>query len=169
MADPPDCSHLLIIQDDVEISRGFVPALKQIAEAQPNIPVCLFLARFPRDTRPRPEAAMKMGRRYVQLPRRNFLPIVAVLWPIAKLREFAEWAEENPHLMGNSDPRSDDAMGGRWKLRTNQTVYATVPSLVEHPDREPSTIGKQAMWGKDRSRCAVFLAEDATDFDWSQP
>lgn len=169
MTDPPKCSHLLILQDDVELALNFVPAIRQIAAAHDDAPVCLFLARFPRDTQPRVEQAMKMGRRYLRLSRRSFLPVVAVLWPIAKLREFDEWTTENPHMPGVREPRSDDAMGGRWKMATNQNVYATTPSLVEHPDRTPSTIGKTAMWGKDRARIAAFFAEDAGKYDWSLP
>lgn len=112
---------------------------------------------------------MKMGRRYVQLSHRSFMPIVAVLWPREKLLEFAEWAEENPGLPGQREPRSDDAMAGRWKMMNRQTVLACVPSIVEHPDEVPSTIGKMAHWGKDKGRVAAFIADDALDFDWSMP
>jgi hypothetical protein len=166
MADPPDCDHLLIVQDDVVPVPGFRDALATIAR---DVPVCLYLARYPRDTKPQAAMAMRMNRRYVQLSWRSFMPIVAVLWPMEKLVEFAQWAEDNPYLMGRTDPRSDDAMAGRWKLQTRQTVFACVPSIVEHPDTEPSTIGKTAMWGKDRGRCAAFLADDAGKYDWSMP
>ncbi len=163
---PPECDHLLIVQDDVIIVPGTIDVLGKIAR---DVPVCLYLARFPRDTKPRVEQAMTMGRRYIRLSPRSFMPIVAVLWPIEKLREFWEWGTDNPHLPGQREPRSDDAMAGRWKMLTRQEVLATVPSLVEHPDKEPSTIGLTAMWGKDRARCAQFLADDARDFDWSMP
>jgi hypothetical protein len=166
MENPPDCDHLLIVQDDAMPVVGIVDVLGIVAR---DVPVCLYLARFPRDTKPRVEQAMKMGRRYIRLSQRSFMPIVAVLWPIAKLVEFNEWGIENPHLPAQREPRSDDAMAGRWKMITRQEVLATVPSLVEHPDREPSTIGKTAMWGNDRGRCAQFLAGDAREYDWTMP
>lgn len=144
-------------------------AIPLIAAANPDVPVCLFISRLPRDTKPRVEQAMKMNRRYVTLSLRSFMPVVATLWPRAKAIEFMEWADEHPYLPGNRDPRSDDAMGGRWKMLTRQQVLATVPSLFEHPDREPSLIGRRAMWGQDRGRVAAFFAQDALDFDWSQP
>lgn len=169
MSDLPDKGHMLIIQDDAFPVPGFIPAVHQIGQAHPDTPVCLYLARFPRDTKPRVEAALKMGRRYVRLSQRSFMPIVAVLWPVAKLREFAEWGTDNPHLPGQREPRSDDAMAGRWKMITRQEVLAAVPSIVQHPDEEPSTIGLTAMWGKDRARCAQFLADDASEYDWSMP
>ena len=109
---------------------------------------------------------MKSGQRYVDLTWRSFLPVVAVLWPRQKAEEFLAWADEHPQLPGQREPRSDDAMGGRWKMLTRQTVRATVPSLVEHPDMEPSLIGRRAMWGKDKGRVAMFLAEDALDYEW---
>jgi hypothetical protein len=146
-----------------------VLGIEQIAAAQPDVPVCLFLARLPRDTKPRVEQAMKMNRRYVVLSQRSFMPVVATLWPRAKAVEFMEWAAANPYLPGTREPRSDDAMAGRWKMLTRQQVFATVPSLFEHPDREPSLIGRRAMWGQDRGRCAAFLADDASVFDWSMP
>jgi NAD-dependent oxidoreductase involved in siderophore biosynthesis len=109
---------------------------------------------------------MKANVRYITLNWRSFLPVVAVLWPRAKAEEFKEWADEHPTLPGQREPRSDDAMGGRWKMLTRQTVKATVPSLVEHPDQVPSLIGRRAMWGKDRGRVAAFLAADGLEYEW---
>lgn len=166
MKNPPNCSHLLIVQDDVVPAPGMVEVLDQIAR---DVPVCLFLARLPRDTHPRVEQAVKMNRRYIRLSQRSFMPVVAVLWPIEKMIEFDGWTEENSYLPGQREPRSDDAMAGRWKMINRQEVLATVPSLVEHPDVEPSTIGKVARGGLDRSRTAAFFAADAREYDWSMP
>ncbi len=165
---PPKSTHLCIVQDDAFPCDNFAPALKAVAEAHPDHPVCLFLARLPREASSKAEMAMKRNKtqRYVQLSWRNFMPIVAVLWPRPKAVEFLEWASENPHLPGQREPRSDDAVAGVWKMRERQTVWATVPSLVEHPDMEPSLIGKRAAWGKDKNRCALFFAEDGTAYDW---
>ncbi len=166
MKNPPDCSHLLIVQDDVVPVPGLPDVLGEIAK---DVPVCLFISRLPRDTKPRIDAAMKMGRRYVQLSQRSFMPVVAVLWPVEKMVEFDAWTEENSYLPGQREPRSDDAMAGRWKMINRQIVFATVPSIVQHPDVEPSTIGRTARNGLDRGRCAAFLADDARDYDWSMP
>ncbi len=165
IAHPPDCTHLLIVQDDVLPCRNFAVAVEQIAAAKTSTPVCLFHGRLPNDSKPRPAAAIKMNRRYVTLSWRTFLPVVAVLWPIAKLEEFRLWAEDNPTLPGQREPRSDDAMGGRWKMRTRQTVLATVPSLVEHSLATPSVVGND----RKGSRVAAFLAADGLDYDWSMP
>lgn len=146
---------------------GFAKAVGEIAACNEN-PVCLFLGQLPRDTTPRPAQAMKMNRRYVRVSWRSFMPIVAVLWPIEKLIEFREWTEEFPYLPGTREPRSDDAMAGRWKMVTKQTVLATVPSIVQHADEVESTVGLRAQWGA-AGRVAAFLADDASQFDWSMP
>jgi len=167
MTDIPRCKHLLIVQDDVQIADNFVPALHDIARTKPDDPVCLFLAKLPRDVSHEAAKAMKYGQRYVRVNWRSFLPIVAILWPTVKLREFRDWALANPGLPGQRIPRSDDAMGGRWKMVNRQTVWATVPSIVEHPDIEPSTIGTRASAGRDRGRVAWLFARDAMRYDWT--
>lgn len=165
MADPPDCTHLLIVQDDATPCENFAAALEQVAHKVPDAPVCLFLGSQPRDASKRLRDAVRLKRRYVTLPWRGFMPVVAVLWPRPKLEEFKLWSEQNPQLVGR-EPRSDDAMAGMWKIRTRQTVVATVPSLVDHPDTEPSLIGTKQHWGREGRR-AVYLAADALEYDWS--
>ncbi len=167
----PKQGHLLIVQDDVTLAPNFVPAVEQIAATHPDTPICLFLSRLPRDASVKAGHAMRQNRRYVNISWRGFLPVVALLWPVDKARDFREWVEQNPRLPGVriGDPRSDDAMGGRWKMATRQTVLACVPSIVEHPDMVESTIGRTPQWGKDKNRVAAFLADDALDYDWSGP
>lgn len=166
LTDIPDCSHLLIVQDDAVPVPSFAAALGAIAASNPDAPVCLYLSRLPRDASRKADLAMKARQRYITLSWRSFLPVVAVLWPRHKALEFKQWADDHPTLPGQREPRSDDAMGGRWKMVTRQTVRATVPSIVEHPDEVPSLIGRRAQWGKDKGRVAHLLAADALDYDW---
>ncbi len=100
---------------------------------------------------------------------RSFLPIVAVLWPREKAEEFLKWTQDGALLPGvRGEPRSDDAVAGRWKMVTRQTVYACVPSIIEHPDTAESTIGKRSRNSRAAARVAAFIAEDAGAYDWSQ-
>ena len=161
---PAGPSHFLVIQDDAIPCRNFAPALEEIAAAN-DVPVCLFLARLPRRTSTDATKALKANRRYVTLFIRDFVPVVAVLWPRAKAQEFMAWAQ-NAKLPGQPNPRSDDAVVGRWMMTTRQEIRATCPSLVEHPDMEASVIGRQPAWGKDPGRVALHLAEDALAYDW---
>ena len=165
---PSGISHLLVIQDDTTVCRNFAPALRLIAESNPNTPVVLFLARLPRRISHMALLATKKRQVYLdaQLRSNDFLPVVAILWPVEKAREFLAWAEANPHKLGHKDPRSDDAVGGRWASLTKQPIRFTLPSLVEHPDLEPSLIGRQPAWGKDSGRVAMFFAEDGLAYEW---
>ena len=167
----PRCKHILILQDDVVLARNFAAGLEQIARAKPDVPVCLFLARLPRDASARAQRAFRQGRPFVEISLRSFMPVVAVLWPRDKLIEFREWAKENPKFpgVGAGEPRSDDAMAGRWKMIERQRTVACVPSIVEHPDTEPSTIGRRPMWGRDKGRVAELFAVDALEHDWLRP
>lgn len=166
---PHACTHLLIVQDDTVPSPRFAKAVRQIAKAQPDVPVCLFLGRLPRDASVEATRALQDDRRYVRLSWRSFMPIVAVLWPRHKAEEFIEWTQTNAVMPGiRGEPRSDDAVGGRWKSVTRQTVLACVPSIIEHPDEVDSTIGKRSRHSKAAARVAALIAEDAGAYDWSK-
>ena len=65
LADPPDCSHLLIVQDDAVPCRGFTAAVEQVALANPDTPVCLFISREARNSR----IALMSPSRAIGLPR----------------------------------------------------------------------------------------------------
>jgi GR25 family glycosyltransferase involved in LPS biosynthesis len=158
-------THLCILQDDVTVAENFAPALEQIAASNPDTPVCLFLARLPRRTSVEATRALKDGRRYVDLHFRDFCPVVGMLWPVEKARHLMEW-QKTARFPGKLPPRSDDAVVGHWMRHSKQTIRACVPSIVQHPDMEPSLIGRKPAWGKDSGRVALHLAEDALDYLW---
>lgn len=166
---PSYAKHLLVIQDDAHVCHNFAPAIEQIALSNPDTPVVLFLARLPRRIANMALHATKKRQVYLdcQLRSNDFLPVVAILWPVEKAQEFLVWTQANPHKLGHKDPRSDDAVGGRWASLTKQTVRFTIPSLVQHPDQVPSLIGRRASWGKDSGRVAQYFCEgDPLDFSW---
>jgi len=111
--------------------------------------------------------AFDAGERYVPIWWREFMPVVAVLWPIQKVREFLLWAE-NARLPGEPNPRSDDAVLGYWMRKTHQIVLASVPSLVQHDDSQPSVKrGPGDRRPQDVSRPAYMLTEDAAIYEWT--
>lgn len=164
----PNCTHLLVLQDDVTVCRNLPLAVERIAA---DIPVVLFLARLPRRVSTLALREAKRGRHYIdtQLRINEFMPACAVLWPKAKAEEFMAWAEANPHKLGHPFPRSDDGVMGRWSALSHQRIRFLYPSLVEHPDREVSVIGRKAHWGKDPGRVALhYIGEDdPLEIDWS--
>lgn len=149
-----DCTHALIVQDDAVACRNLVPALHRIAEAVPDLPVCLFLPMVQVTKRDALRAAQE-GRCFVDIVPRGFLPVVAVLWPKEKAMHFLEWSKRAPELRRMNgqtvEHRSDDAMGYLWMRTQRQRAVATIPSLVQHPDDVPSTIAK-----RNTGRTALF-------------
>lgn len=159
---PTEASHILVIQDDTLVCRNFGQAVHEVAQANPHTPVCLYLGGLPaRTAREAKKVMMSRRGNYVQIAMRDFVPVVAVLWPTEKAREFISWAGETAHsLPGTPKPRSDDAVVGAWARWTKQTVLATVPSLVQHPDDVASTIKRRNHSGRDRGRTALFWIGD---------
>jgi hypothetical protein len=167
LSDPPDCSHLLVVQDDVQICSNFAPALERIVASRPENPISLFLARLPEVAAKDATRAMKANQRYIRLRSRAFVPVVALLWPIEESQDFLEFVSDTggPRL---ASKRSDDAAVWQWMANRRKAVYVTCPSLVEHPDNVPSTIGRRARWGKDKGRVALFYIgeQDPLELEW---
>lgn len=150
------------------MSLHFSAAVEQIAETNPDTVTVLYLSWLPRRLSRLALAAQTKGQRYIttEFRQMEFMPVVGVLWPKHKAREFLRWTETNPRRLGHKQPRSDDHVAGRWATFTKQTVRFTVPSIVQHPDEEKSLIGRKAHWGKDKGRTALLFAEDASVFSW---
>jgi hypothetical protein len=166
---PPDCTHLLIVQDDTVACRNLPRAAEAIARVEPDVPVCLFLGLLPMRTRAEALRAGKRGERFVTVHPGDFLPVVAVMWPVAKAAEFLSWGSDPNRLRQRNgkvfEERSDDAMGGRWMRQTRQRVVATIPSLIEHPDDVISTIARS-----NSGRTALFwhgVEWDALSIEWA--
>ncbi len=158
----PDCSHVLIIQDDAQPVPGFSEALERIAERWPHIPVILWLSAIPAACAGRARRA-KAKQRYIPLGPTNIVPLVAVLWPRAVAEEFAQWAEAASRLT-----RADDGNAARWARQTRQEFMVAVPSIVEHDDFTPTVKGgdRKESHGRSRDRVALLLAEDAGVYEW---
>lgn len=146
--DPTNPTHVLVLQDDASVCRNFAEAVSRIASSHPDVPVSLFLAHDPRVVAGELLKAAKAGEPYFLYRVSKFVPAVALLWPVAKARDFLGWARSGVRLPGSPlpgggiDVRSDDAVIGDWHRRTQQRILCTSPSLVEHEPHVVSTIGK---------------------------
>ncbi len=165
---PPDATHVAVLQDDTVAAPGLVDALPEVAAAHPDNVICLFLGGYPRRTAALAARAAQQGKRFCRVHPNDLLPVVATMWPRAKAEHLLAWAKENPLKLGHRDPKSDDAVTTRWMRLNHETAYCTVPSLVQHPDDVPSTIGRRARAGEDRNRvAAVWDPEfDAREVTW---
>jgi hypothetical protein len=95
------------------------------------------------------------------------VPVVAVLWSREAAVDLLDWTSSN-RLPGDPRPRSDDAVVGRWARQTRQTVLATTPSLVQHPDEERSLVGRRHGAGRIEWRVAhAYIGDDdPLTLDW---
>jgi hypothetical protein len=165
LTDLPDCTHVLVIQDDAIPVPGFADALPLVAQANPNTPVCLWMSAVPASCAGRVRRALmrKNPPRYMPLGPSNILPLVAVLWPRALAQAFLEWSETSTRIT-----RADDGNAARWAKQTRQEVMVAVPSICEHDDFTPSVKGgdRKESQGKASDRVALFLADDARVYEW---
>lgn len=162
LQDLPDCSHVLIIQDDAITVPGFAEVLPLIAETHPNTPVCLWMSAIPAAAAARARRAWGK-QRYIPLGPAPFVPLVAVLWPQGVASQFAWWAGSASRLT-----RADDGNAARWAKQTKTEFMVCVPSIVEHDDFTPTVKGgtRKESHGRSRDRVALLLAEDARDYEW---
>lgn len=167
---PADATHVVVLQDDTIACRNFPPAVERIAAEWPDHVVCLFLGGAPRRTASLARRAQANGRSYCRLHPNDFVPVVATMWPVQKAESLLSWTCDNPARLGHVDPRSDDAVAGRWMRYNREQVVCTVPSLVQHPDDVPSTIGRKHRAGEDVNRVAALWigADDPLALDWSR-
>ena len=162
---PEGYSHLLVLQDDVRVCENFGEAVRRVASHNASVPVSLFLMPLP----------LRIGRLAIReakaqnlyfdahLRINEFCPVVGLLWPVEKAREFLEWVEENPRRLGHPNPRSDDSVVGKWAANTQQTIRFTIPSLVEHMGDQPSVKGGQTPASRMK---AIWFAEDGSQYNW---
>ena len=166
---PDKFTHIAILQDDTIACRNLAAALPLVADAHPDKVICLFLGGAPRRTATLAHRAHAQGLHFTRLHPNDFLPVVATMWPREKAESLLTWAEENPLKLGHREPRSDDAVAGRWMKFNREQVVCTVPSLVQHPDDHPSTIGRRHSAGADSQRVAALWDPDfdPLSVDWT--
>ena len=162
-----DFTHAVVIQDDGIVCNNFPLAVSRVIEAVPDNPVCLFLPMVSA-TKRQAMLAGKAGHHFVELLPRGFMPVVGVIWPKKQALDFLSWSATSPALVRRNgeriEHRSDDAMAHLFAKVTRVKVFATIPSLVQHPDDAPSTISR-----KPGGRTALFWHGDNWDpltVDW---
>jgi len=101
----------------------------------------------------------------VSLPRFSWFPAVAVAWPVRLIAPLLEYVDQQPWAQTH---RADDEIIGRFLRHHGETPYATVPSLVDHPDDVPSLIGTRHRGGLNPARVVACWVGDcpADEINW---
>lgn len=143
-------THLVILQDDVTVCADFDVAVGRVLTAYPDRMVALFVAGAPPASARRAVRASAAGAPIVELCAGDWVPTVALAWPVKDAAEFARYLTRV-----DEEHWADDPIVGGWVRRTRRSVLATVPSIVQHPDVEPSFFKKKAAAGRNRYRVAA--------------
>lgn len=169
LEEPIETTHRAILQDDVKLCRNFGAALERVVQARPENPIVLFVGGQPREAVLRLSKACEAGSPFASLPRHQWVPAVAVVWPTSAIPSMLDFvAAQNWPV----EFRADDEILGRATRAIGIEVVATIPSLVEHPDVVESVVARRrAMGGLNTDRVAWCFADDADvdplDVEWS--
>jgi len=164
---PPDATHLVVIQDDATPCVSFQEAATAALSARPDDVVLFFVAGRPWAHARAVLDACTKGLSWVPITNQHWCPAICVGWPVRHVQPILDWVERQ-----NYPPmfRADDEILGRYLQAHAVWPLATVPSLVEHEDMEPSLLDTQKTWqGMDEGRvaaCWIHPDCDPLSIDW---
>lgn len=134
----PDATHLLIVQDDALLVPRFHERLAEHVALKPDDVLCCYVPNQPAYMARAVHAAFGMGRRFAQLPNGMFCPLVCTCWPLDDAADVLVWEDTVEH---SRQRRCDDAQISRWLRRRRRFALGIVPSLADHDEVTPSTLG----------------------------
>lgn len=165
---PEWATHALVVQDDARPCAHFPAAAARAAAARPDVVVVFCVCGSPRRTSQAIREAHAAGEHWapVSLNVSNvFCPVIATSIPTRMITPLLAFSD-SPAMRRQTG--SDDHIVGAYLRHAGEQAWATVPSLVDHPDDQPSLIGKPHMFGRNTARAAaVFIGDrDPLAIDW---
>jgi hypothetical protein len=150
---PKWATHRIVIQDDVWLCDGFREKAETAIAEHPTAFMAFFVPAVAACGGNRMTHALKKRERYANISGVTTTPVVALSWPVVHIEAFLRYCG----LPMWEKQRGDDKVVGYFVKKNRLTVLATVPSLVEHPDVEPSLVRGQNFNGKSRIRKAAYF------------
>jgi hypothetical protein len=154
---PEDASHMLVLQDDARLCERFATRVIEAIEEKPDAILVAFTPGFPFMAR-RLQQHHAKGEAFAVLPPAAFTPVVAIVYPRTHVEGLIA------HTDGSRWPRArqlgtaDDAIVAGYVRGLRLSVFATVPSLVDHRDEVPS-VSKPSHRGGRHRRAALFAGD----------
>lgn len=169
---PAGATHRLVIQDDAHPCRDFQEAARRAVSARPEALVVFCVLGAPRSWAARVMVAAGAGRSWAELDvhrLRTWVPVVAISWPVSLVEPVLGWIDRQ---RWPATFVADDEVVGRAANGLRLPTFATVPSLVEHPDDVESAVGRRTpRHGLDHQRVAAcFIDDEECDplsIDWA--
>lgn len=167
---PGEATHRFQIQDDAVVCPHLREAVQAAVTARPDRVVVFCVTGNPYHHAQAVRAACAADEPWARLDYAYWLPLISTCWPVGLIEPFMDWVDAQqwpPEFC------ADDEICGRYLREIEHSALATVPSLVDHPDRNTSLIGLRAWAGEDPGRiaaCWIGACQDCTDartIDWS--
>jgi hypothetical protein len=154
---PPDVTHRVVIQDDAWPCLGFREKADAALAERPESIVVFFVPGLRSAGARRMTDAVLQRESWVNIGGTAITPLVATAWPVHLIEDFIRFATS---ARISAQYSHDDPVATLFVKKNKLDVWATVPSLVEHPDVEPSLIGKDHSAGANRNRVAAFYIDN---------
>lgn len=130
----------VILQDDAIPCEGFTPAAAAALRAKPGSLVAFHVQDFIQRSKLPFLRAHDAGQRWCLLHRNDWVPAVALGWHRAVAECCLEWGESTGRARR---ARADDGLLAEFVRACGLQTWATVPSLVEHPNDAGSLMGSR--------------------------
>jgi hypothetical protein len=159
-ATPDDCTHRLVVQEDILPCPRFLFHARRALAAKPDRIVSFYLGTNAILTWRSMLIADARGANWVEGSRAGWVPALALAVPQRLVASLATFED-------GTRPVADDDVYGRW-IQTNRLPwYATIPSLVDHDDDAPSLMRNPYSSGRRVAACPIGLTDPGL-IDWTR-
>lgn len=156
-ATPANCTHRLVVQEDILPCRDFLRHARRALAAKPDRIVSFYVG----ETQPGMSARMLIqgaaGSSWCPGVASSFVPALALAIPQRFCASLAGFED-------GTRPVADDDVYGRWTREHSLPWWATVPSLVNHDHSAPSLMS--ASTHRRQAVCWVGSCDPGI-IDWS--
>lgn len=164
---PAWSTHRLIIQDDAVPCRSFPEVLQRAVAAKPDSLLVLCVNGIPVLNARAVQRAGAQGHSWVEyVIGQMIISTVALVWPVRLIGPTLDYidAQNWPDSFTSDDERVAKAMRA-----LGEQAYATVPSLVDHPDDVESVCMKKPKYRNPARLTACFVPDccDPLTIDWT--
>lgn len=157
---PADATHRFQIQDDAVVCPHMREAVESAVAARPDRLLVFCVTGLPWHHAEAVRVACSEDRSWATLSYAHWCPLISTCWPVGLIEPFLAWVDAQQWPPSFC---ADDEIVGRWLHEVEHSPLATVPSLVQHPDTNPSLIGLRAWAGEDPGRVAACWIGDCAD------
>ena len=158
----------VILQDDCIPVPGFAETADKVRAALPGALIAFCLqGMIHSTTRTAFYQALAQGKRLLRIHPRNWVPAMALGWTPELAALALQWDADVGQKRFRDSYSADDARLFYFARWAEVELWATIPSLVDHPDDVPAVKEGSSGKGKRQYRTLELLQGDAREIiDW---